>query len=164
MPVTPFHFGPALMFGFLLFGFLNFPTFLVANVIVDLEPFFILLFGLGMPLHGFFHSFFGGSIIAVVLSIAMIKLNGPIQKIMAGIKLGQKFSKNSIILAAFFGVWLHVFLDSFLYEDIKPFFPLAAGPLYGVFLRHQVYDFCIYAFALGIFLAGGFFAFKFLKR
>ncbi|NOQ38614.1 hypothetical protein GQ472_07065, partial [archaeon] len=64
MPFTPFHLGPALFLGLVFFRYLNLPAFLIANVIVDVEPFVVLLFGLDYPLHGFFHSFLGGSLIA----------------------------------------------------------------------------------------------------
>ena len=67
MPLTPFHLGPALFLGLIFFRFVNLPSFLAANVVVDLEPFFVLLFGLDYPLHGFFHSFLGGSLAALAL-------------------------------------------------------------------------------------------------
>ncbi len=79
MPLTPFHLGPALFFGLLLFPVINLPTFLIANIIVDIEPFSVLYLGLEYPLHGFFHSFLGGSIIAIILSILMIKVDKRVQ-------------------------------------------------------------------------------------
>jgi len=69
MPFTPFHLGQALFFGLLLFRHIHFPTFIMANIIVDLESFFIMLLGLDYPLHGFFHSFVGGSLIAMKVSL-----------------------------------------------------------------------------------------------
>jgi len=74
MPFTPFHFGPALFFGLLLLQYIHFPTFIIANVIVDLEPFLVLFFDLDYPLHGFFHSFAGGSIISIILALWMGKI------------------------------------------------------------------------------------------
>ncbi len=68
MPFTPFHLGPALLFGLVLFSYLDFPTFMVANVIVDIEPFMIIALGLDLPLHGFFHSFLGGVIVSLLLT------------------------------------------------------------------------------------------------
>ena len=38
MPLTPFHLGPGLLFGLLLFRYIDFPTSLIASVIVDVEP------------------------------------------------------------------------------------------------------------------------------
>lgn len=46
MPLTPFHLGPALLLGLIFLRYVDFPTFLVANVIVDIEPMFIMLFNL----------------------------------------------------------------------------------------------------------------------
>ena len=60
MPFTPFHLGPALFLGLLLFRLVDLPTFLAANVILDLEPLAVLLLDLDYPLHGLFHSFLGG--------------------------------------------------------------------------------------------------------
>jgi len=130
MPLTPFHLGPALFFGLLLFSAVYLPTFLVANIIVDFEPFLVLIFRLNYPLHGFFHSFLGGSIIAAILSLVMIRVDERIQKIMRLFKLEQQFFRRSIWIASFSGVYLHIMLDSRLYTDIKPFFPLSINPLY----------------------------------
>lgn len=67
MPFTPFHFGPGLLIG-LVFSFIDFPTFLIASLIVDIEPFLVLFFNFNYSLHGFFHSFLGGTIIALILN------------------------------------------------------------------------------------------------
>lgn len=150
MPFTPFHLGPALFFGLLLFRYINFPTFLIANVIVDIEPFLVLFLGLEYPLHGFFHSFLGGSVVAILLSFAMIKLDTGAQKTMKYFKLGQNLSEKSIWLAAFSGIYFHILFDSFLYTDIKPFYPFAFNPIYGLLLSPEVYLFCILLFLGGI--------------
>jgi len=46
MPFTPFHLGPALTIGLPLRRFIHAPTFIVANVIVDVEPFLVMVLGL----------------------------------------------------------------------------------------------------------------------
>ncbi len=149
MPFTPFHLGPALLLGLLFFRRLHFPTFIVANVIIDIEPFLVIVLGLNQPLHGFFHSIVGGSLAAVVLSLAMKKLDKNIQPIMASFKLEQAFKERSVWLACFVGIYLHIFLDSPLYSDINPFYPLDLNPFYGVVLSSQVYGFCALAFLAG---------------
>jgi len=162
MPFTPFHFGPALFFGLLLFSLINLPTFLVANVIVDFEPFLVLFLGLDYPLHGFFHSFLGGAIIAIILSLVMIKLDKNIQKIMRFFKLEQNHSQKSIWFASFSGIYLHILFDSSLYADIKPFFPITANPFYNtsMFAGFEIYSLCVILFILGICL----YAYKVLKH
>ncbi len=149
MPLTPFHLGPALLFGLILFRYVNLPSFLAANVIVDLEPFFVLVLGLDYPLHGFFHSFLGGSLVALVLFFVMVKVNPRIQEVMGYFGLRQDGSVRSIGIACFFGVYFHILLDCFLYTDIMPFYPLDANPVYGLFSGSEVYMFCIMSFVLG---------------
>lgn len=150
MPFTPFHLGPALFFGLLLFRYINFPTFLIANIIVDIEPFLILLLGLNYPLHGFFHSFLGGSIIAVLFSFAMIKVNEREPKLMAFFGLGQNISSKTIWLASFSGIYLHIVFDSFLYTDIKPLYPFSYNPFYALLLPYDVYSLCSILFLGGL--------------
>lgn len=144
--------GPALLFGLLLFRFISLPAFLVASVVVDVEPFLVLFLGLDYPLHGFLHSFLGASVIAVVLSLAMVGLDEKIQKIMSRFGLGQKTSWKSVAAASFLGVYLHVFLDSLLYADMQPLFPLAGNPFYVASAFSLVYAFCIVSFILGLVL------------
>lgn len=150
MPFTPFHLGPASWIGLLLFRFLDFPALLVSSVIVDLEPFAVLVFNLDRPLHGFFHSFLGGSIAAILTAAAIYFLKGKINKLMVVFRLGQKSSFKKILAASFFGVYFHIVLDSFLYTDIRPFYPLHSNPLYGLVSSTDVYLFSGLSFVLGI--------------
>jgi hypothetical protein len=60
MPFIPFHLGPAMFFGMLLRKRMHMPTFIIANVILDVEPLLTVIFGLKYPLHGYFHTFIMG--------------------------------------------------------------------------------------------------------
>lgn len=53
MPLTPFHLGPALLWGFVFLSYMGFPTFILANVFVDVEPIFFLLFNLNRQMEEF---------------------------------------------------------------------------------------------------------------
>ncbi len=151
MPFTPFHLGPATLFGLLLFRFVNFPVFLVANVIVDLEPFLVLLLGLKYPLHGFFHSFLGGSIIAFIVALLAFKFRGTVERFSSFIGLRQKVSFTGVLLASFLGVYFHILLDAPLYTDIKPFYPLYTNPFYSssFLIESGIYTFCSVCFLAG---------------
>jgi membrane-bound metal-dependent hydrolase YbcI (DUF457 family) len=150
MPFTPYHFGPAFAFGLLLNRFINLTTFIVANVIIDIEPFVVLFFNLDYPLHGFLHSFLGGSVIAVILSLMMIALSNKIQKLTSFIGIKQNFSKKAIWVASFSGIYLHILFDAPLYTDIKPFYPFAANPFYGSLSSWTIYNACAILFFIGI--------------
>ena len=123
MPFTPFHLGPGLLLGLLLFSYIDLPTFLVASVIVDVEPFLVLTLNLNYPLNGFLHSFLGGALIAFLLAAAMSQVRSNLSPLMFFLKLEQKLSFKSVLSASLFGVFLHILLDSPLYSDIRPFFP-----------------------------------------
>ena len=150
MPFTPYHWGPISWIGLILFKILDFPTLLIASVIVDIEPFCVLVFNLNYPLHGFLHSFLGGSILAVATAAIMYFLRGYIRQIMAVFKLRQDSSFRKVLWASFFGVYFHILLDAPLYSDIKPFYPIQSNPLHGMFSSQQIYLFCSLSFIIGI--------------
>ncbi|MEM3672758.1 MAG: hypothetical protein QW468_00820 [Candidatus Bathyarchaeia archaeon] len=75
MPFTPFHFGPALLLGLALFTFFDLPALLIASVIPDVEPLYVVFFGVsGYPLHGFFHSYLSASILAFFVTAVVYPL------------------------------------------------------------------------------------------
>lgn len=150
MPFTPYHFGPGSWIGLVLFKVLHYPTFLISIVIIDIEPFFVLIFCLNQPLHGISHSFLGGSIIAILCSILIYYFKNEFNKIMAYVRLTQDSSYKQILLASFFGVYLHILLDSPLYIDIKPFYPFEINPFYGMISLQQIILLCKVSFLMSV--------------
>lgn len=151
MPFTPFHLGPGLLFGLLLLGYIDLPTFLLANVIVDVEPLLVLLLNLQYPIHGFFHSFLGGTLIAFLLAAVMIKMRKVLSPLMSFFRLEQKYSLKSILSASLFGIYLHILLDSRLYQDIRPLYPFDFNPFLSrsMFIAFEIYGICILSFIGG---------------
>ena len=137
MPFTPLHLGPALLAGMILYSYLDFPTLVLASVIVDLEPLTILVLGLnqsssmGLPIHWFFHSFLGGSLAALLTSVVMLRTEKLLKPIHDIVGLRRVVRRGNVLLAAFTGVYLHIVLDSILYTDIRPLFPLSINPFLG---------------------------------
>ena len=148
MPFTPYHLGPALSFGLLFLSFIDFPTFLVANVIVDIEPFLVLTLNLNYPLHGFFHSFLGGTLVTVLLALMMHQIRNRLSPLLSFFKLEQKISFKRMLVAAFSGIYIHILLDSLIYTDIQPFYPTTYNPLLtaGILAGLNPYIFCIWSF------------------
>jgi len=149
MPFTPFHLGPALLFGLLLFPYLDLPTFLVSNVIVDLEPFLILFLGLPRPLHGPFHSYTLGTLVALGTAMAMLLVKPLTRPIMSIFRLGQESSPRRVFVTALLGIYLHLTLDAFVYPEMHLLYPLQPNPLLGLFSSESVYLFCSLSFLLG---------------
>ncbi|MFH1224799.1 MAG: hypothetical protein V1676_03265 [Candidatus Diapherotrites archaeon] len=150
MPLTPFHLGPSLLFGLLLFSLIDLPAFLVAGVILDIEPLLNLMSG-SFILHGFFHSFLGATVVGLTLGLVMYALRKPIRQIMAFFRLGQESSVLKVCASALLGVYLHVLLDAPLYPDMQPFYPLEINPFYGAISPLAIYLFCSICFVIAVF-------------
>ena len=150
-PYPLFHLGPALLFGLLLLNYLDLPTFLVASVVVDIEPLLVLSLNLNYPVHGYLHTFIGGTIVAFFLVLAMSRIRESLRPLMSFFKLEQKVSLRSIVLASVFGIYLHILLDSLIMSDIRPFYPLQSNPLqvHSMFIGFEVYAFCVLLFVAG---------------
>ncbi len=152
MPFTPFHLGPAMGLGLPLRKYLHAPTFILASVAVDVEPFLVLLFGLRYPLHGYLHTFFLAISVGLVLGYAMFLLEKFLHRLYQVFLLesGDKLNLKSFMFAGALGAALHVLLDSPLYSDIRPFYPLAINPMYNPTLSLEVYSICVYMGILGL--------------
>jgi len=138
MPFTPYHFGPALGFGLPLRKYVHAPTFILPNVIVDVEPFLVLFLGLRYPLQGYLHTFFLAFFVGLTLGCSMFLLTRffqPFYKTFLLESLGV-LNLKSFMVAGVFGTMLHVLLDS--------------NPLYNPALSLEVYGFCVWMGILGI--------------
>jgi hypothetical protein len=152
MPFTPFHLGPGLGLGLLLRKYLHAPTFISANVIVDVEPLFVLFFRLRYPLHGYLHTFLLALPMGLAFGCVMYLLERFLNSLykMFLLEADGNLSLKSFIIAGIFGVELHVLLDAPLYDDIKPLYPFAANPFYNSSLTPEIYSLCIWMGILGI--------------
>jgi membrane-bound metal-dependent hydrolase YbcI (DUF457 family) len=152
MPLTPFHLGPGLLVGLLFLRYLDLPTFLVASVILDVEPALVLFFSLDAPLHGFFHSFLGGTVAALLLTAVMSPTRVVLSPLLSFFKITQESSFPRILLASLSSIYLHILLDSVMHRDIQPFYPLDVNPFLGRgnLLGLNVTMMCIWCFLGGL--------------
>jgi membrane-bound metal-dependent hydrolase YbcI (DUF457 family) len=63
--------------------------------------------------------------------------------------LHQSSSFRHIIGASFVGTFSHVFLDSLLYPEMNPFYPVFGNPFVGLFSFEAVYNFCVFVGLIG---------------
>lgn len=150
MPFTPLHLGPGLGLGLPLRKYLHAPTFLLANVIVDVEPFLVLLLGLRYPLHRYLHTFLLAIPVGIFLGYAMFHLEitlQPLYKIFL-LETGNSLSLKSFLIAGGLGTGLHVILDTPLYSDIAPFYPMTTNPLHNQAFTLEIYSLCV---CMGVF-------------
>lgn len=128
----------------------------MANIIVDFEPTLVVFLYLDYPLHGFFHSFLGGTFVALLLAWVMSKIRGRFSSWLRFFKLEQKSSFRSILLASLSGVYIHILLDSRMHLDIKPFYPFDFNPFLSrsILVGVEVHMLCIWSFVLGVMIYG----------
>jgi hypothetical protein len=146
MPFTTYHLGPALLVGVITLPFLDFPTFLIANVIIDIEPLLIILLDLGYPPHRFFHTLLGGTLAAFLLAGVMLKLRRYLSSFLTVFKLESSASSVKIVLASLSGIYAHVLLDSTMHKDLYPFYPSLNNPfLDSLPSAFSIYRLCVWA-------------------
>jgi len=142
MPFTPFHFGPHACVAFPLSKYIDIPVFILANVVIDIEPLLVIIFNLSYPLHGYAHSFIGAFIIGALWGIIAFKYRTILKRLMKLLKLPYETTLKKCVISGVLGALLHVLFDAPLYADIKPFYPLRANPLYGLISIPFMYTFC----------------------
>jgi len=150
MPFTPFHLGPALGIGLPLRKYLHVPTFIIGNIIIDIEPFLVLVLGLKYPLHGYLHTFIGASLIGILIGYIMYILDRSFHTLWKSLKLIKNYYRSrNYLMAGVVGTILHVLLDSPLYHDIKPLYPLLTNPFYDPELTVLIYESCVFLGVIG---------------
>jgi membrane-bound metal-dependent hydrolase YbcI (DUF457 family) len=142
--------GPALLIGFLLYPFLDVPTFVIANVVLDVEPLLVILLGLPQPLHGPFHSLTLSIPVALILAVLVHGFRRFTRPIMVARMLPQDPGFRDILKTSVIGVWTHVILDALLYPEMRLFYPLTGNPLLGLVPSETVTTFCLASFLLSL--------------
>ena len=148
IPFTPFHFGPGGFLGIILLKWVDFPTLIIASVMLDIEPIMILVFNLSYPLHGVFHSFFGAFLASLVLILVMKYLRKYFSPLMTVFKVEQEVKLRNISIGALLGTFSHVLLDAPIYAEMNPFFPFIGNPflIESSFTSLYISIFCAYCF------------------
>lgn len=166
MPFTPFHLGPALGLGLPLRRYLHVPTFLMASVVVDVEPLLVLVLGLRYPLHGYLHTFLFASLTGLVLGYVMFSLDRFLHPVYRALRLVAEDSqtRKAFMVTGVLGAMFHVLLDSPLYGDIRPLYPFTKNPFYNPGLSSGVYSFCVWTGVLGILWYLGLIIYPFVKN
>lgn len=148
MPFTPFHLGPAFLLGMFFIKNIDIFAVLLASVVIDFRAAIYLFLG-REPLHGPFHTLIGATALVLLLSYVLSYIFS---------RLGKNIEMKPIILGSLIGAWSHVFLDSFLYTDIMPFWPVMSNPLYGAIGSLDIYGLCVLSGIAGL----GIFAFNYM--
>ena len=131
MPFTPFHLGPGAAFKAVAGQYFSFTVFVIAQIATDVEVLFNIFRG-AVSLHTHAHTYVGATVLGAVLAI----LGKPV-----GEALLRTWNQNispqqnewlfvlphiswlASISGAFVGTYSHVFLDSIMHVDMRPWAP-----------------------------------------
>ena len=131
MPITPLHFGPAALAKAVTPKYFSYTVFGFTQLAMDLEPLYYLIQGV-WPIHRFFHTYLGATLVAVFAVVVGKPLSGlvirlwnrrlrPSQRDWLGI--APRIPLIAAVVGALFGAYSHVFLDSIMHSDLHPFAP-----------------------------------------
>lgn len=148
MPFTPFHLGPGLLLGVLLYRHLNLGTVLAASIAVDLRTVLVFFGVLDGPLHGALHTFALAPVTGIAASAALYKARERLRPVYEAFHLETGDPWNANALAGVVGSWVHVLLDSFLYTDM-PLVVFSGNPFLGTLGVLEVYGLCAFALLAG---------------
>ncbi len=141
MPLTPLHMGPAMLVKAAAPRRFSIVTFGLTQIACDLEVLWFLV-RWDPPLHRFWHTLAGVSIIAAVMAVAGKPLSDRIKAAWnrvavrcrdADITVPATTSRTAAISGALVGAYSHLLIDALYHRDLLPFSPLArANPLRGL--------------------------------
>jgi membrane-bound metal-dependent hydrolase YbcI (DUF457 family) len=150
VPITPFHFGPGVLFAGAAPRRVSLIAFIAANCITDVESIYNVLTG-NFPYHRFLHTFLG-AVVVTALTIALFIFT---RQVARKVPLPNWFSWQQLTLVpvtvgALLGSFSHIVLDGVMHADMRPFAPWSdANP----FLHHVslgvLHGGCVAAAVLG---------------
>lgn len=150
MPFTPFHMGPGIFIKALLQGSFSLMVFGWAQIVMDIQPLFVLITGEG-HLHGFSHTYVGATLIAIFSALTG-KYLSELGLFIIGLnkEWHVKIRWWVAFLTAFIGTYSHVVLDSIMHLDIQPFSPYSnSNDLLGVISVSTLHLACMYSALIG---------------
>ncbi len=152
VPFTPLHIGPSSWLGLGFFKKISLPGLFIGSVIIDVEPIIVLIFNLNYPLHGYLHTYFGAFVMGLATVLICYSFQSVFSQILTFFSLNQESNNQAIVFGAFLGTFSHILLDSFLYPEMNPFFPIIGNPFFNVLPSGFIYGFCLLSFIPGFIL------------
>jgi membrane-bound metal-dependent hydrolase YbcI (DUF457 family) len=150
VPITPFHFGPGMLFHGAAPRHVSFIAFVAANCITDVESVYNVLQG-NFPVHRFLHTFVGATLV-VVMTVALFMFT---RRMARGVRLPnwfewQQLTLPAVVVGALLGSFSHIVLDGIMHADMRPFAPWSdANPFLHAISLSALHWACISAAVAG---------------
>lgn len=130
-------------------------AFCATNVLMDVETLYYLS-RRQFPLHRFFHTFVGVSIVILVtiaLAAALLRLARRVE--LPNPFDWQDLTLQPVIVGSALGGYSHVVLDGVMHGEIRPFFPFSDdNPFYAAISLPALHWTCVIAGAAGLAVLG----------
>ena len=146
MPFTPYHFGPSGFVGLLLRRWIDVPTFILANVAVDVEVLVINLCNLSWPYHRYCHTLLIGTAVGIACGAICYFFKPLFQWAMRTAWISYKTGLLKMLISGILGVWFHVLIDGIYHYDVKMLWPIKKNPLWNIITKDQVELICLLCF------------------
>ncbi len=155
MPITPFHFGPGAALHSAAPRQVSFLAFCAANVFVDMEPAYYLITG-QFPLHRFFHTYIGVSIVVVATIVVFLAALRPAALVpLPDLFLWKQLTLRPVAIGAALGGYSHIVLDSIMHSDIRPLAPFSeSNGLFQLISLSALHWLCLGAGIVGLTVLG----------
>ena len=123
MPITPFHFGPGVLFASVAPRRVSFVAFVAANCITDVESIYNILRG-NYPVHAFLHTFAGATLVIVMTLALFLAMRRLAQRVPLPDWLRwRRLTPAAVVVGAALGSYSHIVLDGVMHADMRPFAP-----------------------------------------
>lgn len=151
MPFTPLHMGPGILLKALLQGSFSLMVFGWAQIVMDVQPLFVLLTGEGR-LHGFSHTYVGATLLAIFSALSGKYLSEFGLRVLG---ISEKTNPVKItwwiaFTSAFIGTYSHVILDAIMHGDVEPYYPVSyVNNFLGLVTVNQLHQLCFISAGVG---------------
>jgi membrane-bound metal-dependent hydrolase YbcI (DUF457 family) len=132
VPFTPLHFGPGALAKSVAPKWFSFRAFIISQVVIDSETAWNIYRG-HARLHAIFHTYAGATIAMLLTAVLIFGYNViawrfPKMWLVRELEdWGEPFRRGSSLIAILSGGWSHVFLDSLMHTDQRPFAPFSTS-------------------------------------
>jgi hypothetical protein len=157
VPVTPFHFGPGLLFKAVAPRHVSLSAFVASQVAIDVESGYHLLRG-EWPVHRLLHTLPMATLVGLVCGILVwgaARLPGVRAWVASESRLESETAARPALVGGLLGGLTHPIFDGIMHSDMQPFWPLSsANPLLDLIGLGALHLGCVAAGAIGAIVLG----------
>lgn len=115
-------------------GIIEISSCILANIVIDIQPFLVLFAGANIKLHGISHTFLFAALVCAVL----FTVYGLVYRTV----FNTQKPLYSFTIGGILGAMLHVLIDALIYTDLFPFQPFSMVQLTSSFFIKNIRILC----------------------